>query len=81
MAAYDNFRANLQTAIDVRGLKKSHIADAIQTSRSYLDEVLKGQTDPSLSKCENLARAVGMPLEALLVHPEVFSSSLLTAVR
>lgn len=81
MAAYDNFRANLATAIAAGGLKKSHIADALKTSRSYLDEVLKGQTDPSLSKCEQLARAVGLPIEALLVPPAVFSESLLHTVR
>lgn len=81
MAAYDNFRANLATAIEARGLKKSRIAEALKTSRSYLDEVLKGQTDPSITKCEALAKAVGLPLEALLVPPGIFTDSLLQSVR
>lgn len=81
MAALENFRINLKTVIEKNGLKKSHIATKLHTSRSYIDEVIKGETEPKLSSCENLAHAVGLPLEALLVAPEVFEVSLLTSVR
>lgn len=80
MAAVDNFRKNLATAIDARGLKKLHVAAAAKTSRSYLDEVLKGTYDPSVSQAEKLAKAVGFPLTALFESPKDFSEAVLTTV-
>jgi DNA-binding phage protein len=80
VAAFDNFRLNLATAIEARSLKKTDVAASAHTSRAYLDKVIKGQTEPGISNCESLARAVGFPLAALLVSPPEFSESLLTNV-
>jgi transcriptional regulator with XRE-family HTH domain len=81
VAAADNFRENLSTYIEARGLKKVEIAAAIKSSRSYVDDVLKGNVDPSLSRCEALAKAVGLPLTSLFESPADFTSSVLTPVR
>lgn len=77
----ENFRKNLATAIEALSLKKSAIAVAAQTSRSHLDDVLKGHVDPTLPMCERLAKAVGFTLIALLDDADKFSAALLTGVR
>jgi transcriptional regulator with XRE-family HTH domain len=81
VTAHENFRRNLATAIEARELKKSRVAADCKTSRSYLDDVLKGDKEPGISGCERLARAVGFPLIALLDSPQNFSDSVLTTVR
>ena len=80
MAAVNDFRENLATAMEARGLKKINVAAAAKTSRSYLDNVLKGEVDPSMTLCERLSKAVGFPLVALLDSPKNFSESVLTTV-
>lgn len=80
MPAKNNFSRNLATAIEARKLQKSFVAKSAETSRSYVDMVLDGKVDPSLSRGEALAKAVGFPLIALLDSPENFSESVLTDV-
>jgi ribosome-binding protein aMBF1 (putative translation factor) len=77
----ENFRKNLATAIEALGLKKSAVAIAAKVSRSYLDDVIKGDVAPTLPMCERLAKAVGFTLIALLDDAEKFSAALLTTVR
>lgn len=81
MVALENFRQNLATAMEAGDLKKVSVAAAARTSRSHLDDVLKGLTEPTLPMCERLARAVGYPLISLLDAPENFSAAVLTGVR
>lgn len=81
MAAHENFRVNLATAIEAGHFTKSSIAAATHTSRSYLDDVLKGKVEPGINRCEEIARAVGFNLIALLDAPDSFRTSILTSVR
>lgn len=81
LAATDNFRINLATAMEARNLSKVAVAKAANTSRSYLDYVLSGKADPSISKAEELSKAVGFPFVALCASPKDFSDSVLTSVR
>lgn len=79
MSATLNFRTNLRTAIDVRGISQSAISEATGMSKPYISRVLTGKVEsPSMENCERLANAVGYPLTALLVSPEDFSESVLT---
>lgn len=77
----DNFRTNLATAIEARDLKKSALAEAAGVSRMHLDDVLKGNSAPTLPMCEKLAKAAGFTVIAMLDDPEKFSAALLTGVR
>jgi DNA-binding phage protein len=81
MAAMQNFRRNLATALEARELTKVSVAAAAEMSRMHLDSVLKGTTEPGIGTCERLAIAVGFPLVALLEQPDVFSEAVLTGVK
>ena len=81
MAAEKNFRRNLQTAIEKRKLKISHVAKNAKTSRPYIYRIIDGETDPGLAQCERLANAVGFDLRDLLLEPKIFADSLLTSVH
>ena len=81
MAANENFRKNLRTAIESRGLTQKSVAERAGTQAPYVNSVLQGNVCPSLDQCEKLARAAGFPLMALLDAPENFSSSVLTGVN
>lgn len=79
MAAKENFRRNLATAMEAKGLKKVRVAQDAQISRVHLDVLLRGDSEPGIDTGERLARAVGFPLVALLESPEIFSEAVLTA--
>lgn len=76
MHEFDNFRRNVLATIEARQLKKLHVAASLNTSRSWLDKVLKGQTDPTFSRAADIAKAVGVPLRELVLPPAVFAESL-----
>jgi DNA-binding phage protein len=78
--ASDNFRVNLATAIEAKGLKKFHVARDAGVSRAHLDRILKGEMNPSLATSERLAKAVGFTLVSLLESPEIFAEAVLTTV-
>jgi transcriptional regulator with XRE-family HTH domain len=78
VAAADNFRLNLKTAIDVGNLSQNDVAVAARVSRPYVNRVLQGKTVPSIEQCDRLAKAVGFPLIALLADPVAFSESVLS---
>lgn len=80
MAATQNFRRNLATAIEARGLRKLHLAKEAKIARPHLDRVLKGESDPGLETSERLAKAAGFTLVSMLESPEIFSEAVLTAV-
>jgi transcriptional regulator with XRE-family HTH domain len=78
--AFENFRTNMQTAMEARGLSQREIATNLKISRSHLNRVLQGDTTPSINLCDRLAGAVGFALSDLLLHPKKFSDALLQRV-
>jgi len=68
----ENFRANLQHLIDARRISKSQLATAAKTSRSYVDDVLKGELEPTLKRAAALANAAGFSLRVMLESPASF---------
>jgi transcriptional regulator with XRE-family HTH domain len=77
----ENFRANLRTALEARDMTQEQLADTAGLKGPYVNRVLRGKTEPSLSQCARLARAAGFPLVALLTSPEDFSESVLTTAN
>ena len=78
MAAIDNFRTNLRTAMEVKEINQTKLAELLDTSCPYVNRVLNGHTTPSLDQCDKLSRAVGYPLVALLAAPKDFDAGVLT---
>lgn len=77
----ENFRANLRIALEAKDLTQDQLADLAGLKGPYVNRVLRGKTEPSLSQCARLARAAGFPLIALLADSENFSDSVLTAAN
>ena len=63
-----------------RNLTQTALAEVAGMKHPYVNRVLQGHTTPSLDQCERLAKAVGMPLHALLGNAEDFAESVLTAL-
>jgi hypothetical protein len=80
MAASENFRTNLQQVVDSGRVTKWSLAQRAEASRSYLDAVLKGETEPGLAKAEKLANAAGFTLITMLEAPEAFSEAIRASV-
>jgi len=78
MAASQNFRQNLRTALQVKEWSQRDLADKAETSNPYVNRVLQGKTSPSLEQCEKFANAVGYPLAALLGSTADFEAAVLT---
>ena len=79
MAALGNFRHNLKSALDAQGLSQRQLARDAGVTHAYVNRILQGYTEPSLSQCERLAQAVGFSLPVILQTPKKFSEHLLTA--
>ena len=80
MAATENFRDNLRSALEFRGLTQRALAKKSKVGYPYLNRVLKGKTDPSVAQCERLAKGVKFRLSELLESPKKFSECLLTPI-
>lgn len=80
VAATDNFRANLRTALDSKKMPKAELARKIESSSAYVFRVLSGEIDPGLDRCEDMANALGLEIRDMLIDPKIFSRSILTTV-
>ncbi len=72
MPAQENFRANLQTAMDRGGISQYEMNRKTSIARAYINNVLLGTCIPSLHYAEKLAAGVGYPLALMLIDPEKF---------
>ena len=81
VAACNNFRTNLRTALRVKNMSQNELAAAVGTKGPYVNRVLQGHTEPGIDQCEKLARALGFPLVALLQSPKDFEESVLTTAN
>lgn len=80
MKALENFRRNLRTAMDFRGMSQRALAEKVDTGHSYVNRVLMGRTAPSVVQAEEFSRALGFTLIDLLAEPRKFSQEVLTSV-
>lgn len=75
VAAIENFRKNLESVLESRGISQRAFAKEIKTSYPYVNRILHGQVDPSMSQCEKIANAISVPLKDLLLDPQDFSAT------
>lgn len=66
MQAFDNFRTNVRTLLQRKGISVREFAELLQTSHSYLFAMFRGESVPSLDRCEQMATALDVPLEKLI---------------
>ena len=78
--ALRNFRRNLRTALDNRGLSQREIAERVGVSYPYVNRILTSKVAPSLPICDRFADALKLSLAELLLSPSEFSEVDLQAV-
>jgi len=76
MAAIDNFRENLKAVLAEKGVTPGALAGRLHTSRSYIGRILQGEAEPTVSKAEAIAHALGVPYISLYLSPADFAASL-----
>lgn len=80
MPAPENFRLNLKAVLEYEGLSQYQLSDmtagkgenAVPITRSYLNKILLGAVEPSMTVCERIAAAVKCPLPIMILDPKVF---------
>lgn len=68
----ENFRANVRFLCSERGSCR-RLADEAAISRPYLSDIMRGVKCPSLGIAFDIARALRVSLDALVLPPEKFS--------
>lgn len=76
MQALNNFRRNLRTALDSRGLSYRTFAEKSGVTYIYVYRICnpndEGKPEPSLDVCDRLATALGYDLAQMLMPPKAF---------
>lgn len=67
--AMKNFRRNLRTELEDRGISQRDLADLAGISYPYVNRILQDKADPSVPICEQIAGALGLTLIDLLTNP------------
>lgn len=74
MALAENVRSNLSRFLSDRGISQRELAERSGVHYVTINRILNGQ-DPTLSVCEKLARALGLPSAiALFLQEESVAS-------
>jgi len=66
VAAPERFSMRLKALRVEKGLTQEQLAKRAKVSRAYLSRLEMGLHDPPLSRLRNLAKALGVPVSALL---------------
>lgn len=74
MAAFDNFRENVNTVLAAKKISQRELARRISSSHPYVFRILHGTVEPSVPQCEKIAEAISVPFLDLFQEPEVFSA-------
>lgn len=72
MAALENFRTNLRLAMDAKKISQRSLAASAKMSYPYVNRILQGKVEPSLTQCEKISETLGLSFQDLLDEPEVF---------
>ena len=62
----ERFAMRLKELREGRGFTQEQLAKRAKVSRAYLSRLEMGRHDPPLSRLRNLAKALGVPVTALL---------------
>ena len=70
MPLLENFRENLRSAMDERGMDQQDLSRESGVHYVTISRVLSGKQDPTVSVCERLAKAVGLRADLVFLSPE-----------
>jgi len=70
--ALENFRENVRTAMTELSLTQDVLADRARISRPYLNRVLAGKQEPSITVCDKISDALSVSFALLLSTPQAF---------
>jgi len=71
-----NFVTNLNRLIESKIISKSRLSELSGKSRSHIESVAEGKTDPGLKTCVAICKAAGFLLKDLLTPPQEFEERL-----
>jgi len=63
---YDDFCANVQAALEMRGWARKDLADAMGVTPSYVTQILNGYREPGLRVLETVANALKIEADVLI---------------
>lgn len=81
MNALKHFRQNLAAAMADRGLTQRALADKSGVTYVYINRILVGRSDPSVTICDKLSDALSIPFDTMIKNPKIFSKDILTLVK
>lgn len=70
--ATDNFRKNLRTLLNAKGISQRAIGEKSGISYPYVNRILQGTVTPALDICDALADAASVPLNEMVLPPREF---------
>ena len=68
--AMQHFIRNLKRIRTERGLTQVQLAEKLGTTQGNISRLLSGVEDVTLSRCEKIAEALGIPIIELIVEPK-----------
>lgn len=68
VAAIDNFRRNLRRICQANHVSQRELAKRVGMSYPHVNRILQGENEPGIKTCEDLAKAVGWSLQALIAE-------------
>lgn len=74
MPLLNNFRENLKSAMDERGMDQQELARQSGVHYVTISRILTGKQDPTVSVCEKLAQAAGIRADLVFLTPERISA-------
>lgn len=69
MPAIDNFRENVRRAMSLKGWTQEKLADESGVHFVTINRILRGKLEPSVTVCERIAVALGLPVERFFSTP------------
>lgn len=78
MHALKHFRDNLRSLLESRGESQRAFSERIECSYTYLNQVLQGKSEPSLTFCDRVADAFKLDFSVFLLNPRKFRDEVLT---
>lgn len=69
-----NFRDNLRSAMEERGLDQQELSQKSGVHYVTISRILSGKQDPTVGVCEKLATAAGIRADLVFLTPEKIAS-------
>lgn len=69
MTSLENFRGNVRRVCALEGISQRELALRSGVALVHVSRILTGKADPSMTICERIAEAVGVPLAVLIGEP------------